>query len=151
MEIPKQSPSTSGRHNIGWWSCATYAGHLPAWPHRASRLLLRVHGKHNKECAEYEGHERPRSPTRKRSSSHKDRRVHLRSSRQMLPRNHAKQNSVLCIPYSFLVNPVTIIQSVSGSLLNSFLSKPSLNERSCLIIFVRWICCNVVVLTLYSH
>ena len=52
------------------------------------------------------GMKRPRSPTRKISPSHKDKRVHLNHLGQMLPRNHAEWNSALCLPYSQLVNQV---------------------------------------------
>ena len=49
---------------------------------------------------------RPRIPTREISPSHEDIRVHLIHLGQMLPGNHAEQNSALCFPYACLVNSV---------------------------------------------
>ena len=57
--------------------------------------------------------------------------------------------------YAFLIPAYSvqwmIICFVSGSLLNSFLSEPSLNQMNCLILFVSCISFNVVELTSCSH
>ena len=99
-----------GKYITRWWSCATFVGCLLACPQQnildhwaqkmQNKVWQRMHGV-------IKGMRRPRSPTRKRSPSHKGKREHLSCWGQVLPRNQALSRILLChLPYFHQVNLV---------------------------------------------
>ena len=76
---------------IGWQLCVTYAGHLPACPHRASLTITQgTRKKPDKENVEHKGY--MKAPKKKRSQGQKETSNHVV---HMLPRSHKVWNITL--------------------------------------------------------
>ena len=95
------------------------------------------------------GMKRPKSSIRKRSPSHRGKKAASKSLRSDAAQKlcWAEFCSVpsLFPPSQSSEWPLILY---SGSLLNSFLNEPLLNQMNCLILFVSHICCNVMVLSI---
>ena len=122
MGILKQLPSTSGKYITRWQLCVIFARCLPACLHRTSSTI-RLDAKQSmeKSVQSMKGMKRPRSPTRKRSQSHKGRMEHLSHLGQMLL--YAFSNPDQSVQW---MNTLYISESL-GITLSPLLSEPSLN------------------------
>ena len=138
-------PSTSGRYTIRWQSHVMFVRHMLVCPPKMLKITSQgVKG----------------SVTRSMQSAmpvdHPGRLGSLTSQKPQPNQNHAEQDAALCLYLSSPANPVnehTNAHSISQSLwipLKLLLSKPSLTQMNCLMLFISHLKCDGVLFWLLT-